>query len=151
MKRIRENSPLTRIKFYIDIETAYQIEDLSFMIEASLETSALTSSPGRDFPSRRRHRGCEHALPATAGCRIIEVICDGALTSPRPDGGAGTGREGAVDQPWRERLNRPRAEEEDRSYRAFGVAPASRLCCQILMSSGDGGLRVRLAPGSQLE
>jgi len=56
-----------------------------------------------------------------------------------------------VDQPWIERLHPPATEEEDRLDEAFGVEPTSRLCCQILMSSDISGLRVRPAPGSELE
>src|SRR6266481_4068580 len=41
-KRICENSSLTRMKFYIDIENAAQTENISFMIGVNLETSSQT-------------------------------------------------------------------------------------------------------------
>jgi hypothetical protein len=67
--------------------------------------------------------------------------------NPRPEG-RGTTRL-SVDQPGLQRL--PAAEGEDRSYEAFGVAPAFGLCSQILMSPGLSELRVRLASRSELE
>jgi 2Fe-2S ferredoxin len=56
-----------------------------------------------------------------------------------------------VEEPWVERLAPPTAEEEDRLDEALAVEPSSRLACQILMSPGISGLKVRLAPGSEKE
>ena len=50
-----------------------------------------------------------------------------------------------------ERLVPPTVEEEDRLDEALAVEPSSRLACQILMSRGISGLKVRLAPGSEKE
>jgi ferredoxin, 2Fe-2S len=89
------------------------------------------------------HRG-EHAVPAIEGWRGMEVIRDGGIDLTATHRGAGAGCH-VYHRPWLER--RPAAAEEDRLYAAFGVEPASRLCCQILMSPGLSGLRV----GSELE
>src|SRR5215471_173223 len=50
-KRICENSPLTRMKFYIDIANAAQTENISFTIEVGLETSSQTSALRRNVHS----------------------------------------------------------------------------------------------------
>ena len=99
------------------------------------------------------HHGREHALPAVDGWRVMEVIRDWGIGLKASCGGACAcaGCHVYVDQPWVGRLHPPSAEEEDRLDEAFGVEPTSRLCCQILMSSEISGLRVRLAPGSELE
>ena len=99
------------------------------------------------------HHGREHALPAIDGWRVMEVIRDWGIGLKASCGGACAcaSCHVYVDQPWIERLHPPATEEEDRLDEAFGVEPTSRLCCQILMSSDISGLRVRLAPGSELE
>jgi len=99
------------------------------------------------------HRGREHALPAADGWRVMEVIRNWGIDLKATCGGACAcaGCHVYVDQPWIARLHPPSIEEEDRLDEAFGVEPASRLCCQILMSPDISGLRVRLAPGSELE
>ena len=99
------------------------------------------------------HHGREHALPALAGWRVMEVIRDWGIGLKAHCGGACAcaGCHVYVDQPWVEHLPPPTAEEEDRLDEAFGIEPTSRLCCQILMSPDISGLRVRLAPGSELE
>jgi 2Fe-2S ferredoxin len=99
------------------------------------------------------HAGREHALPALPGWRVMEVIRDWGVDLKASCGGACAcaSCHVYVDQPWIERLQPPTTEEEDRLDEAFGVEPTSRLCCQILMSPDISGLRVRLAPGSELE
>lgn len=99
------------------------------------------------------HQGREHALPALDGWRVMEIIRDWGIRLKASCGGACAcaGCHVYVDQSWVERLHPPTSEEEDRLDEAFGVEPTSRLCCQILMSSEISGLRVRLAPGSELE
>jgi 2Fe-2S ferredoxin len=99
------------------------------------------------------HRGREHALPALPGWRAMEVIRDWGIDLKASCGGACAcaSCHVYVDQSWVERLEPPTTEEEDRLDEAFGVEPTSRLCCQILMSPEISGLRLRLAPGSELE
>jgi len=79
------------------------------------------------------HRGREHTLPAIDGWRVREVIRDWGIDLTA--GCAGAGCHVDVDEPWIERLRPPTSEEEDRLDKAFGVAPTSRLSCQILISS----------------
>jgi ferredoxin, 2Fe-2S len=99
------------------------------------------------------HSGREHALPALEGWRAMEVIRDWGISLKAACGGACAcaSRHVYVDEPWLGRLTPPTAEEEDRLDEALAVEPSSRLSCQILMSSGISGLKVRLAPGSELE
>ena len=99
------------------------------------------------------HHGREHALPAIDGWRVMEVIRDWGIGLKASCGGACAcaGPHVYVDQARIEHLHPPTTDEEDRLDEAFGVEPTSRLCCQILMSSDISGLRVRPAPGSELE
>jgi ferredoxin, 2Fe-2S len=99
------------------------------------------------------HHGREHALTALEGWRVMEVIRDWGINLKATCGGACAcaGCHVYVDRPWIERLHPPTVEEENRLDEAFAVEPTSRLCCQILMTSNLSGLRVRLAPGSELE
>jgi ferredoxin, 2Fe-2S len=104
--------------------------------------------PDEIFLLRGDHQGGEHAVPAIEGRRRSQVIRDGDIDLTATCGGACAGYH-VYNQLWLERL--AAADEEDRSYETFGVAPASRLCCQILMSAGLSGLCAGLAPGSELE
>jgi 2Fe-2S ferredoxin len=99
------------------------------------------------------HQGREHALPALDGWRVMEVMRDWGISVRAACGGACAcaSCHVYVDEPWVERLQPPTAEEEDRLDEAWEVAPYSRLSCQILMSPGISGLKVRLAPGSERE
>jgi ferredoxin, 2Fe-2S len=99
------------------------------------------------------HAGREHMLPALDGWRVMEVIRDWGVPLKAICGGACAcaSCHVYVDEPWVVRLAPPTAEEEDRLDEAFAVAPSSRLACQILMSRGISGLKVRLAPGSEKE
>ncbi len=99
------------------------------------------------------HAGREHALPALDGWRVMEVIRDWGIKLKAECGGACAcaGCHVYVDEGWVDRLHPPTQEEIDRLDEAFAVEPTSRLCCQILMSAQINGLRVRLAPGSEVE
>jgi ferredoxin, 2Fe-2S len=99
------------------------------------------------------HAGREHMLPALDGWRVMEVIRDWGVPLKAICGGACACAtcHVYVDGPWVDRLAPPTAEEEDRLDEAFAVEPTSRLACQILMSPGISGLKVRLAPGSERE
>ncbi len=118
-----------------------------------MEQAPQQPGPGEIFLLVIDHDGREHALPAIEGWRVMEVIRDWGIGLRATCGGACAcaGCHVYVDQPWTARLRPPSAEEEDRLDDAFGVGPTSRLCCQILMSPELSGLRVRLAPGSELE
>jgi ferredoxin, 2Fe-2S len=118
-----------------------------------LEQAPQQSHPDEIFLLVIDREGREHALPAIEGWRVMEVIRDWGIDLRATCGGACAcaGCHVYVDQPWIGRLGPPSAEEEDRLDEAFGVETTSRLCCQILMSSELSGLRVRLAPGSELE
>src|SRR5216684_4860808 len=93
------------------------------------------------------HHGREHALPALEGWRVMEVMRDWGISLKAACGGACAcaSCHVYVDEPWVERLQPPTAEEEDRLDEALAVEPSSRLSCQILMSQGISGLKVRLA------
>ncbi len=92
------------------------------------------------------HQGGEHAVPAIEGWR--EVVRDGGIDLTASRGGTCAGCH-VYDGPWLERV--PAANEKDRLYEAFGLEPAFRRFCQILMSPALSGLRMGLAPGSELE
>ena len=99
------------------------------------------------------HSGQQHALPALDGWRVMEVIRDWGIGLRAECGGACAcaGCHVYVDDEWIERLHPPSPEEVDRLDEAFDVRDNSRLCCQILVSSQTNGLRVTLAPGSEVE
>jgi 2Fe-2S ferredoxin len=99
------------------------------------------------------HDGREHALPALDGWRVMEVIRDWGIDLKATCGGAcacATCHVYVADD-WVDRLHPPTDEEVARLDEAFSVEPNSRLCCQILVSQRIDGLRVRLAPGSEVE
>jgi len=118
-----------------------------------LKQSPSQARPDEMFILVADRHGREHALPAIEGWRVMEVIRDWGIDLRATCGGACAcaGCHVYVDQPWIVHLHPPCAEEEDRLDETFGVEPTPRLCCQILMSSNLSGLRVRLAPGSELE
>ena len=97
------------------------------------------------------HHGREHALPALDGWRAMEVIRDWGVEVAAECGGAGlcSTCHVYVDEPWLDRLDPPSIDELSRLDETAAVEPASRLSCQILVSSKTNGLRLRLAPGSE--
>jgi ferredoxin, 2Fe-2S len=97
------------------------------------------------------HSGREHTLAALEGWRVMEVIRDWGVPLKATCGGACAcaSCHVYVDETWVERLMPPTAEEEDRLDEALAVERSSRLACEILMSPGISGLKVRLAPGSE--
>jgi 2Fe-2S ferredoxin len=99
------------------------------------------------------HRGHEHVLPALEGWRVMEVIRDWGIGLKAECGGACACAtcHVYVDEAWLPRLHPPTEEEVDRLDDAFAVGETSRLCCQILVSPETNGLRVQLAPGSEVE
>ena len=99
------------------------------------------------------HDGAEHELEALEGWRVMEVIRDWDLPIKAECGGALACAtcHVYVDPDWFERLIPMSEEEEERLDDAMLVKPNSRLSCQILMTDDLDGLRVRLAPGSELD
>jgi 2Fe-2S ferredoxin len=99
------------------------------------------------------HSGREHRLPALDGWRVMEVIRDWGIELKAECGGACACAtcHVYVDEQWFDRLHPPSDEEIDRLDEAPMVERTSRLACQILVSSRINGMRVRLAPGSEVE
>jgi 2Fe-2S ferredoxin len=98
------------------------------------------------------HDGREHALPALEGWRVMEVMRDWGVGLKAQCGGACACAtcHVYVDDEWLDRLQPPTDEEIDRLDEAPAVRHSSRLSCQILVSQDISGLRVRLAPGSEV-
>ena len=99
------------------------------------------------------HEGAEHRLEALEGWRVMEVIRDWGVPIKAECGGACACAtcHVYVDPAWVSRRPAPLEEENDRLDEALGVQENSRLSCQILMSPELDGLRVVLAPGSEVE
>lgn len=97
--------------------------------------------------------GVEHTLAALDGWRVMEVIRDWGLPIKAECGGAcacGTCHV-YVDPEWMDRLPPPTDEEMDQLDQIFEVQENSRLACQILTAETLEGLRLTLAPGSELD
>jgi ferredoxin, 2Fe-2S len=118
-----------------------------------VEESAAVSVESETTVVVTDHAGREHVLPALEGWRVMEVIRDWGIKLKAECGGACAcaGCHVYVDEDWIERIHPPTQEETDRLDDAFSVEHTSRLCCQILMTPQLSGLRVRLAPGSEVE
>lgn len=99
------------------------------------------------------HDGQQHALPALEGWRVMEVIRDWGIGVKAECGGACAcgSCHVYVDDTWATRLHPPTEDELSQLDTAPAVEPNSRLSCQILMTAKMTGLRVRLAPGSEVE
>jgi 2Fe-2S ferredoxin len=95
--------------------------------------------------------GDEHRLPAEEGWRAMEVIRDWGLNIKAECGGACACAtcHVHVDPEWAPLLPPPSDEEIDMLDGAFDVGETSRLSCQILLTPGMDGLRLRLAPGTE--
>ncbi len=96
--------------------------------------------------------GREHELDAIEGWRLMEIIRDHGLPIKAECGGCcscGTCHV-YVDEEWIDKLYPMRDDEEEMLDLAFGVEDRSRLSCQIIMSEELDGLKLTLAPGSEL-
>ncbi|WPZ34308.1 2Fe-2S iron-sulfur cluster-binding protein [Thalassobaculum sp. OXR-137] len=92
--------------------------------------------------------GGEHAVEATKGWRVMEIIREAGLPITAECGGACACAtcHVYVAPEWWDRLE-PRGEEEnDMLDLAFEVQENSRLSCQILFDESLDGLKVTLAP-----
>ena len=97
-------------------------------------------------------QGAEHALDAADGDKVMEVIRDAGLQIAAQCGGCCSCAtcHVYVDEAWLERMP-PRSDEEEAMLElAIDPAPNSRLSCQIAASAELSGLRVWLAPGTEL-
>ncbi len=97
--------------------------------------------------------GKEHTLAALDGWRVMEVIRDWGLPIKAECGGScacGTCHV-YVDPEWVDKLPPATDEEMDQLDLIFDVQENSRLACQILTAEGLDGLKVTLAPGSEVD
>ncbi|MEM9469262.1 MAG: 2Fe-2S iron-sulfur cluster-binding protein [Pseudomonadota bacterium] len=96
--------------------------------------------------------GTEHKLEALEGWRIMEIIKDYGLPIKAECGGACCCAtcHVYVDEAWADKLYDKQDEEEDMLDEAIDVKENSRLSCQILMSESLDGLKVSIAPGTEI-
>ncbi len=97
--------------------------------------------------------GKEHELEGLEGWRVMEIIKDYGLPIKAECGGACCCAtcHVYVDESWLDKLYPMREEEQDMLDEAPDVRDNSRLSCQILMSEELDGLKVTLAPGSEID
>lgn len=96
--------------------------------------------------------GKDHALDAIEGWRVMEIIRDHGLPIKAECGGCcacGTCHV-YVDAEWVDKIYPMRDDEQEMLDLAFGVEDRSRLSCQIIMSAELDGLKLTLAPGSEV-
>lgn len=96
--------------------------------------------------------GVEHALEALEGWRVMEIIKDYGLPLKAECGGACCCAtcHVYVHEDWADKLFEMREDEEDMLDEAMEVQDNSRLSCQILMSEALDGLKVTIAPGTEI-
>ena len=96
--------------------------------------------------------GTEHELEALEGWRIMEIIKDYGLPLKAECGGACCCAtcHVYVDPEWVDKLYPMREDEVDMLDEAIDVEDNSRLSCQILMSEDLDGLKVTIAPGTEV-
>ena len=96
--------------------------------------------------------GKTHELEAIEGWRVMEIIRDHGLPIKAECGGCCSCAtcHVYVDEEWVDKLYPMRDDEQDLLDTAPDVRDNSRLSCQILMSEELDGLRVTLAPGTEI-
>ncbi|NCO04010.1 MAG: 2Fe-2S iron-sulfur cluster binding domain-containing protein [Alphaproteobacteria bacterium] len=96
--------------------------------------------------------GIEHELEALEGWRVMEIIKDYGLPLKAECGGACCCAtcHVYVSEEWIGKLFEMREDEEDMLDEAMEVRDNSRLSCQILMSEALDGLKVTIAPGTEI-
>ncbi len=96
--------------------------------------------------------GKEHELEALEGWRVMEIIKDYGLPLKAECGGACCCAtcHVYVDEAWLPKLHGMQDEEEDMLDEAIDIQDNSRLSCQLLMSEELDGLKVTIAPGTEL-
>ncbi len=97
--------------------------------------------------------GKEHTLDALEGWRVMEIIKDHGLDLKAECGGACCCAtcHVYVAPEWINKLHDMRDEEEDMLDEAIDVEDNSRLSCQLIMSEELDGLKVTIAPGTEIE
>ena len=92
--------------------------------------------------------GVEHALDATEGYQVMEIIRDAGLPIRAECGGccACATCHVYVDPAWADRLPAQSEDEADMLDLGFDVRANSRLSCQIPFAEALDGLKVTLAP-----
>ena len=96
--------------------------------------------------------GVEHELEGLEGWRVMEIIKDYGLPLKAECGGACCCAtcHVYVSEEWVDKLYEMREDEEDMLDEAIDVKDNSRLSCQILMSEELDGLKVTIAPGTEI-
>ncbi len=96
--------------------------------------------------------GKTHELEGIEGWRVMEIIRDHGLPIKAECGGCCSCAtcHVYVDEEWIPKLYPMRDDEQDLLDTAPDVTDQSRLSCQILMSEDLDGLKLTLAPGSEL-
>lgn len=96
--------------------------------------------------------GKTHELEGIEGWRVMEIIRDHGLPIKAECGGCASCAtcHVYVDEDWLPKLYPMRDDEQDLLDTAPDVRDNSRLSCQILMSEELDGLKVTLAPGTEL-
>lgn len=97
-------------------------------------------------------QGTEISLDAGPDEKVMEVIRDAGLSIAAQCGGCCSCAtcHVYVDEAWLERLPAISVEEEAMLELAIDPRPNSRLSCQIVTSEALSGLRLQLAPGTEL-
>lgn len=98
-------------------------------------------------------QGTEHELEGIEGWRVMEIIKDYGLPIKAECGGCASCAtcHVYVEESWLDKLQPPRDDEQDLLDTAPDVKDNSRLSCQILMDESLDGLRVTLAPGTEID
>lgn len=98
-------------------------------------------------------QGIEHEVEGIEGWRVMEIIKDAGLPIKAECGGCASCAtcHVYVDENWLDKLHPMRDDEQDLLDTAPDVKDNSRLSCQILMDKNLDGLRVTLAPGTEID
>lgn len=98
-------------------------------------------------------QGIEHEVEGIEGWRVMEIIKDAGLPIKAECGGCASCAtcHVYVDERWLDKLYPMRDDEQDLLDTAPDVRDNSRLSCQILMDENLDGLRVTLAPGTEID
>lgn len=97
-------------------------------------------------------KGTTHEIEGIEGWRVMEIIRDAGLPIKAECGGCASCAtcHVYVDEAWLGKLYPMREDEQDLLDTAPDVKDNSRLSCQILMSEELDGLKVTLAPGTEI-